>query len=153
MTPAQAIADARSLAKILRGASLAAPLKKCKEIVRGSIKGNFDSATAPDGGAWPKRKPWPGDDGHPLLDDTGFLKAAALGLGPGGFDEIEQRSMSIGIDTSVDQGGIPFADVHDHGIGRMPERHFFAATELALDECGEVIGDGMHEKLLAGNEK
>jgi hypothetical protein len=80
VTPKEAIADARSLGLILAAGNFAAPLRECKDLVRGSIKGNFDSATAPDGGAWPARKPRPGDDGHPLLDDTGFLKAAALCL-------------------------------------------------------------------------
>jgi len=150
VTPKEAIADARSLGLILAKGSFAAPLRECRGLVRGSIKGNFDSATAPDGAAWPARKPRPDDDGHPLLDDTGFLKAAALGLGPGGFDDVGSREMLIGIDTTVEEGGIPFADVHDLGLGKMPERHFFAATEAALDECGEVIGDAGLEKLLAG---
>jgi hypothetical protein len=151
VTPAQASADARSLAKIIAGGNFAAPLKECREVVRGDIKGSFDSESAPDGGAWPKRKPWPGDDGHPLLNDTGFLKAAALGQGPGSFEDLDGRSMSIGIDTSVDEGGIPFADIHDRGSSRMPERHFYAATEAGLDKCGEIIGDAGLEKLLAGS--
>lgn len=152
MTPQQAIADARSLAGILARGNFAAPLKTCREIVRGDIKGNFDGTSAPDGGAWPPRKPRKGDDGHPLLNDTGFLKAAALGLGPGGFEELSGREMSIGIDTDVDLGGIPGANAHDHGYppNNLPERHFFAATEAGLDECAEVIGDAGLEKLLAG---
>jgi len=152
VTPAEAIADARSMSATLARGNFAAPLRECKELVRGSIKGNFDGTTAPDGGAWPARKPRPGDDGHPLLNDTGFLKAAALGLGPGGFEELGGREMSIGIDTGVEMGGIPGANAHDHGYPdrNLPERHFFAATEVVLDECGEVIGDAGYEKLLAG---
>jgi len=152
VTPKEATADARSLGLILATGSFAAPLRECRGLVRGSIKGNFDSATAPDGAAWPARKPRPDDDGHPLLDDTGFLKAAALGLGPGGFDDVGSREMLIGIDTTVDEGGIPAANAHDLGYPEknLPERHFFAATEAALDECGEVIGDAGLEKLLAG---
>lgn len=155
MTPAQAIADARSLGAILAAGNFAAPLRECKTIVRESIKGNFDGTTAPDGGAWPARKPRPDDDGHPLLNDTGFLKAAALGLGPGGFEDVNAREMLIGIDTTVDEGGIPGANAHDHGLPErnLPERHFFAATEVALDQCGEVIGDAGLEKLLAGGGK
>ncbi len=154
MTPAQAIADARAMGAILAAGNFAEPLKVCRGIVRDSIKGNFDGTSAPDGGAWPPRKPRAGDDGHPLLDDTGFLKAAALGLGPGGFDELDARSMSIGIDTTVDEGGIPGANAHDLGdpSHNLPERHFFAATETALDECQEVLGDAGHEKLLAGGK-
>lgn len=152
MTPQEAIADCRGLRSLLASGTLAAPLKRCKEIVRASIKGNFDSQSAPDGSAWPARKPNPLDDGHPILDDTGFLKAAALGLGPGGFEDVGRREMEIGIDTTVDQGGIAAANAHDHGFAArgLPERHFFAATEAALEECGEVIGDGMHQLLLAG---
>ena len=152
MTPAEASADARSLARILASGNFAAPLRECRDVVRGDIKGNFDSASAPDGGAWPPRKPRKGDDGHPLLDDTGFLKAAALGQGAGGFEDLEARSMSIGIDTSVELGGIPGANAHDHGFPerKLPERHFYAATEAGLDKCGEIIGDAGHEKLLAG---
>ena len=153
MTPAQASADARSLAKILAGGNFAAPLKECREVVRGDIKGNFESESAPDGGAWPKRKPNKYDDGHPLLNDTGFLKAAALGQGAGSFEDLDGRSMSIGIDPSVDLGGIPGANAHDHGFPErnLPERHFYAATEAGLDKCGEIIGDAGLEKLLAGS--
>jgi hypothetical protein len=150
MTPAEAAADARSLAKILAQGNFAAPLRKCRQEVRASIYKNFDTATAPDGGAWAPRKPRKGDDGHPLLKDTLSLLAAATGQGPGAFEELSGREMSIGIDTTVDEGGIPFADVHDRGLGNMPERHFFAATEESLDTCGEIIGDAGLEKLLAG---
>lgn len=152
MTPAEAIADLRVLNGILRTGSFAVPLKECREIVRGDVRKNFESESAPDGAAWPKRKPNPHDDGHPLLDDTGFLKAAALGVGPGGFDDVNNRRLDIGIDKSVDLGGIIAADVHDLGLENMPERHFFAATEEGLDRCGEVIGDYGLEKLLAGGE-
>lgn len=156
MTPAEAIADLREITNIVNRGNLAPALEKCKDIVRRDIKQNFASSSAPDGAGWPPRKHI--GDGHPLLIDTGFLQAAALGLGPGGFDEIQAtgpaREMTIGIDKSVEMGGIPAAGVHNFGGGpqNMPEREFYAATEDGLDECADVIGDATYALLMGGGD-
>ena len=150
MTPAEAIADVRSIPVTLATVNLTAPLMKCREIVRREIAENFASQSAPGGVPWLPRKPRPDDDGHPLLDDTGFLKAAALGLGPGGFDDVQDREMVIGIDKGVRLGGIPAAQAHDRGNPdtNLPQRHFYASGEEGLAECGEVIGDAVYAELM-----
>ena len=143
MTPDEAIQFVREIPRNLGAVDLTRPLGDCREVVRSSIRENFANQSAPDGSAWQPRKPNPDDDGHPLLDDTGFLKAAALGLGPGGFDDLSSKAMSIGIDKSVDLGGIPGAQAHDRGnpSTNLPQRHFFAPNSEALDQCGEVLAD------------
>lgn len=148
MTNAEAIADLRNTTQIVNNGNLAPALAKCKDIVRRDIKQNFATSSAPDGAGWPPRKHI--GDGHPLLIDTGFLQAAALGLGPGGFDELERREVTIGNDKTVELGGIPGAGVHNFGGGRfnLPAREFFAATEAGLDECAEVIGDATYQQLM-----
>lgn len=143
MTPEEAIAEVRSIPEKLRGVDLTRPLGECRDVVREGIRENFANQSGPDGSAWPPRKPDPNDDGHPLLDDTGFLKAAALGLGPGGFDDLSSKEMQIGIDKSVDLGGIPGAQAHDRGnpSTNLPQREFFNPSAERLDECGEILGD------------
>lgn len=150
MTPDQAIADVRRIPVVLATANVAPALEKCKEVVRRDIAENFAAAAAPDGSSWPPRKPRKDDDGHPLLNDTGFLKAAALGLGPGGFDDVQGREVVIGIDKAVDLGGIPGAQAHDRGepSRNLPQRHFYAAQEDGLAECGEIIGDAVYAELM-----
>ena len=143
MTPDEAIQFVREIPRNLGAVDLTRPLGDCREVVRSSIRENFANQSAPDGSAWQPRKPNPDDDGHPLLDDTGFLKAAALGLGPGGFDDLSSKEMSIGIDKSVDLGGIPGAQAHDRGnpSTNLPQREFFSPNSEALDHCGEVLAD------------
>lgn len=141
MTPDEAIQFVREIPRNLGGVDLTRPLGDCREEVRKAIRENFANASGPDGSPWPPRKPRKDDDGHPLLDDTGFLKAAALGLGPGGFDDLSAKEMSIGIDKSVELGGIPGAQAHDRGNpeSNLPQRHFFAPNDNSLDACGEII--------------
>ena len=143
MTPDEAIQFVRDIPRNLGAVDLTRPLGECREAVRESIRQNFANQSAPDGTAWQPRKPNPDDDGHPLLDDTGFLKAAALGLGPGGFDDLSAKEMSIGIDKSVDLGGIPGAQAHDRGnpSTNLPQREFFAPSSEGLDQCGEILAD------------
>lgn len=149
MTPDEAIADVLSIPAKLAAVDLTAPLTQCRDAVREDISQNFAEQRGPDGSPWAPRKPNPHDDGHPLLDDTGFLKAAALGVGPGGFDEISSREMTIGIDKSVDLGGIPGAQAHDRGNpeSNLPQRHFYAPRSEGLDRCENIIADHVAEVL------
>ena len=141
MTPDEATQFVRDIPRNLGAVDLTRPLGECREAVRESIRENFANQSAPDGTGWQPRKPNPDDDGHPLLDDTGFLKAAALGLGPGGFDDLSSKEMQIGIDKSVDLGGIPGAQAHDRGnpSTNLPQREFFAPSSEGLDQCGEIL--------------
>lgn len=149
MNTAEAIADARRTNQLVEVGNLTPALAKCSQIVRGDIRENFNRRGAPDGGAWPPRKPWPGDDGHPLLEDTGYLRAAAQGTGPGGFGELAPREVTIGIDMTVDMGGIAAAAAHNFGNPdtNLPQREFFAATEEGLDRCADEIGDATMDML------
>lgn len=147
MTPDEAIDDLRAVLNVVNRVPLVDELTGCRDAVYGDVRQNFESRSAPDGGPWPPRKPRPDDDGHPLLEDTGFLRAAATGQGPGAINDVQARELVVGVDDTVELGGIPGAAVHNYGYGNIPERHFMAAREETLDRCGEIIGDGVLERI------
>lgn len=154
LTPQAAVAELRSMRTFLARAPLTAEMRTARDIIHDSVSGNFANETAPDGPAWAPRKD-PGD-GHPILHETGALEAAATGVGPGAINDVQGRSVDVGVDQdSVDLGGIPGARAHNEGdpSRNLPQREFMAPTEEALDRIGEVIGDGVAgrlDALLAG---
>lgn len=100
------------------GQDLRVPLRECAEIVHNDIGTNFREAISPDGESWPARR----DEGflHPLLDLSGSLKDAATGQGAGGITRIDANTLCIGVDASIDQGGLPGAFVHQFGATIVP---------------------------------
>lgn len=149
VTPEQAMKELAAFPQALASAQVPQAMEKSAKVIRESIASNFDQQRAPDGGAWQPRKPRPGDDGHPLLRETGALLAAATGSGSGAITEISGREMTIGIDTGVDLGGIPGAAAHHFGYPprNLPQREFYAATEEKLNQVGDIIGDSVFEKI------
>ena len=96
MTPDEAIQFVREIPEKPRRRRPRALLGIVARRLGKAIRENFANASGPDGSPWPpaSRKD---DDGHPPRR-YGFLKAAALGLRPGGFDDLSAKEMTIGID-------------------------------------------------------
>ncbi len=148
-TPQEAARSAARVGRMVAEDSVRDGLIEARGKVLESIGGNFASQSEPDGGPWPPRKPNKHDDGHPILDDTGALKAAATGVGPGAINEVSARELVVGVDKSVELGGIPGVAAHNFGYppNNLPERHFLSATEATLDECEDVIGDWLEGEI------
>ena len=116
------------------GRDLREPLRECADIIHTDIGTNFREAISPDGESWPPRK----DEGftHPLLDLSGSLKAAATGEGTGAVTRIEDTTLAIGVDASVEEGGLPGAFVHQFGATIYPVK----AKKLSwLNSAGERV--------------
>lgn len=131
--------EMRALAGRLQSQSLSGPLTACLQIIREGIAGNF-SASAGSRGGWPMRKD---DKPHPLLQEDGSLLAAATGKGPGAVAEVGDRELAVGVDKSVDVGGIRGAAVHNFGFGPIPQREYLWAPDDTLDRVAEVLADGV----------
>ena len=111
------------------------------DIIRRGIADNFSMEQTADGIGWPARKRI--GDGHPLLDDTGALKAASLGEGPGAVERIvDGCELQLGVEK-IDLGGLPGAAVHQFGYPdkNIPQREYLAMSEATIDETVEAIAD------------
>ena len=98
-------------------------------VINQSTRDNFNSSADPDGGSWPPRKHI--GDGHPLLMDTGKLLQAATGGGSGHIERMEPNGIVVGVDGAT----VPYAGIHNDGMGgRMPQREY-----LGLDEEGQNV--------------
>lgn len=118
-------------------------LEQCHQEVNQAHRDNFTSSASPEGIAWPARKPRRGDDGHPLLMETGAMLQAATGGGAGHVGRVGNRTMEAGIDTSIQQGGIPGARAHEFGYPErnLPARPWLGASEKHLEACDNFIAD------------
>ena len=151
------------------GRDLTPAMTECAEIIHADIRTNFENAITPDGQAWPARK----DQGfsHPLLDLSGSLMDAATGEGPGAVTRISADGLDIGVDASVDQGGLPGAFVHQFGATiypvtkqylswinsdgdrvfaksvTIPAREYLGFSTTSADLCTEAIADQCMEGL------
>jgi phage gpG-like protein len=151
------------------GTDLTPAMKECAEIVHTDIRTNFQEAVTPDGVAWAPRK----DEGfsHPLLNLSGALMDAATGEGAGAITRIGPDSLEIGVDASVDEGGLPGAFVHQFGATilpvtkrflswlnssgervfakqvTIPPREYLGFSPDASDRCTEAIADHVMEGL------
>ncbi len=116
-------------------------------IIRQFTEERFDTATSPDGAAWPVRKFFPGDDGHPLLVDTGALAAAAIGQGTGAMEQLSRRELMVGIDGSV----IEYAAAQNYGYppNNLPQREFFGIDEddEVVDQLEELLSDYVYTEI------
>ena len=126
---------------------LAEAFRDWRQVVLDSIDQNFLTASGPDGATWPPRAH--AGDGHPLLIETGSLRIAATGRGPGHVTFWHPLEFSIGIDKNVQLGGIPGAAVHNFGYPpfNIPQREYLAPTEGALDVCEQIIADAVSGQL------
>lgn len=151
------------------GRKLAPAMTQCEVIVHAGIADCFARQGGPEGEVWPPRKDPAGK--HPLLDESGALKAAATGKGPGAVTRIADDSLEIGVDASVEQGGLPGAFVHQFGatirpvsklflswvdpLGQrifakqvtIPARPYLGFSVDTADRCCEVLADGALEQL------
>lgn len=83
----------------------------------------FSRRVTPDGRRWPPRVD---DEPHPLLERSGAMRRSI------GVREVGDRGVTIGTH------GVPYASVHQHGSGRVPQRQFLGWGEgdlgdLAID--------------------
>jgi len=115
-------------------------------IVQAGIVGNFAEAVGPDGARWPARVD---NLPHPELVDTTALAMAATGQGPGVIKRVVGgNTIQVGVDKSVDLGGIPGAAVHNFGYPKkgIPQREWLYANATVLDDAAELIArDGVTE--------
>ena len=148
------------MADRIENAGLADVLRDCAEPLRRGFGENFEAAEDQGGASWPPRKLDPLHPGsqergsnplapprtHPLLRETGALWAAATGHGAGAVERAEDRVLEVGIDKSVQLGGIPGAAVHNFGYApfQIPAREYLYASDDTLDECQEIVADGAY---------
>lgn len=133
-------------ARRFEGESLETPLRQCLPVLLEGYENNILRAEGPTGEAWPPHTPetvrrmGP----HPLLIWHGHLIEAVRDTGsPGNVHDIEDqgRTLVTGVLTSV----IEYAAVHQWGCAEknIPPRTYVYATESVLDQCGEVLADGV----------
>ncbi|MFA5752634.1 MAG: hypothetical protein WC910_06165 [Bacteroidales bacterium] len=111
-------------------------LQRCLPVVKEGVSANFEGSVDPDGNPWPPRKIE--GDGHPLLIQSGELKAAATG---GHIAEVNKDELRIGVDKGAGGGGIPGAGSHNYGYGAVPQREFMGLNEEYLDKCQDILAE------------
>ena len=97
-------------------------LMGCVPIVRAGVAENFARQGAPSM-AWPQRKDI--GDGHPLLDATGKLKAAATTDSEGSVARVvDGNELQVGVEAA-NEGSLAGALVHQYGATIRPVRKKF----------------------------
>lgn len=121
-----------ALATMPMGETLAA----AKTLVHRSIRGGFNSSLDPQTGTpWaPRVRYYP----HPILMKSGAMMQAATGGGAGAIQRITERTLTVGVLTSV----IHYAPKHQFGEGGMVARPFVGVDRDTLSAIGEVVADG-----------
>lgn len=127
------------LAEGFEAAPITDTMTACADIMRQSVRDNFNSQATPDGQNWPARK-IPGD-GHPLLMDKGPLLQAATGGGAGQIEIIQGREVEMGVDGRV----IPYAATHNFGDAdrNIPSREYAGLKPDHENACEQLIADGL----------
>lgn len=124
------------------GQDMTPVLDAARPIILADVGQSFGSAVGPTGESWPERKDPSGN--WPLLCDTGDLKAAATGRGAGKVDRVvEGNTLELGVDKSVDLGGIPGAAVHNFGYPprNISQREWAGVQERTVDLLAEQAAD------------
>jgi hypothetical protein len=130
----------------LQSADLGASMNECLPLLSEGFARNFLNQAGSTGGGWPARKRV--GDGHELLNETGALAGATQVGGSGNVSETTGRTLAIGVDKSVRDGGIPGAAAHNFGYPDKnipPQREFLYADDETLDRMAETIADGALE--------
>ena len=145
-------AELAEIGRRLSEASLDAPLGECVPVLRAGVSDNFEAAVGSDGTPWPPRKlnasrvvPVSGLD-ESLLVDTGPLRDAAAGDGAGAVARIlGGRTLLVGVDKSVHEGGLPGAAAHNfgHPPGNLSQREYLYAPPVVLDRTVVVLAEGV----------
>lgn len=108
------------------------------EKVREGIAENFDQARSPDGKPWAPRKgayPWP------ILVKTGEMKASMCDAGGNGYVIVEDTALTVGSQDEKYR-------FHEDGTSRMAARPSAGLTDQREEELGEIIADGILDKVL-----
>jgi phage gpG-like protein len=130
------------------GADVKPALAASKSIALDGVRQSFMDASSPSGQAWPARKRI--GDGHPLLRESGALLEAAAGTGPGHVDRIENGDTQVlGVDKSVERGGIPGAAVHQFSFPprNIPARPYEGFSNQTLDRMEPAIANALADQL------
>jgi phage gpG-like protein len=114
-------------------------------LVLQKVRDNFNSSATPDGQNWPERKPRKGDDGHPLLIESGDMMQAAVGQGQGHLHLNAGRGLILGVDGQV----IPYAAAQNFGYppNNLPSREYYGINEETELACVDPIRDAVTEKV------
>lgn len=131
------------MARRLREEPLDETFRAMLSPLRQGFANNFERRVGSTGMAWPPRKD---SLDHPLLILSGALLAAVTGTGAGSIEVIEARELRVGVDKSVDIGGIPGAAVHNFGFPdrNIPQREYLYASADTLDQCAAVLVEGAY---------
>lgn len=114
-------------------------------VLRQGIDRHFQQRATPGGSSWPQRKD---RKPHPLLEETGTLRAASTTEGAvGHIERLEGDTLTLGVDKTIDQGGLPGAAVHQYGYPprNIPQRQYLGFSEETADRSAEVVGDKLME--------
>ena len=120
-----------------------------EEILRMGIDDNFNNQATADGVSWPARKRI--GDGHPLLDDTGALKAAAIGEGAGSVSRVVGGDeLQIGVEK-IELGGLMGTAVHQYGYPErnIPQREYLSISDDTADQAADLVLDRIFEEIFA----
>ena len=149
----QVEADVAETVQLLERGDLFEAFQECREEILDSVDENFQRRGSPDG-PWPPRAD---NLPHPLVEESGALRAAATGHGPGHVTVWEDRGFYVGVDVGAaptaaatngaDLGGVPGAGVHQFGLAPVPARPFMDPAEDALERCETIIADALDRLL------
>lgn len=118
-------------------------------VFRGEFKSNYDRGGSALG-AWPPHSPVTvaRHGPHPLLILSGaMMQSTIVATAPGHVFQIQTRAFGTGVDKSV----IPYAGVQQFGFGRVPPRPYLVASEAAVEEAAEIVGEAL-TRIVAGVE-
>lgn len=121
------------------GVPLRPAVEMCKEVLLMAIDDCFLRRQNPSGTPWPGRKD---SKPHPLLEESGALRAAATSQAPGHIEEITDHSATVGVEK-IELGGLMGALAHQFGYakGNIPKREFLGISTDAMDICAEETAD------------
>jgi len=114
-------------------------------VLRKGIDDHFSARSTPAGNKWPRRKD---NKPHPLLEETGTLRAAAATENATGhIERVENDTLTLGVDKAIDEGGLPGAAVHQYGYppGNIPQRQYLGFSEKTTDRSTDVVADKLAE--------
>lgn len=127
-------------------------LRACRNVLLNATDENFQRRSSVVNGSWPARKD---NKPHPLLEETGSLRKAATGRGPGHVTVWYPDGFEYGVDRAIKRpkqvrgghkrslGGIAGAAVHNFGYParNIPQREFMTPNDNALNEVADIIAE------------
>ena len=145
------MAEMQTIATAFRTASLATAMDEVGMIIQEGFLDNFSRESGPEGG-WQAIQPRGRSAARPgttdtILADSGALLAAASGDHTASIRRVMDgnRTVEVGVDKSVKQGGIPGAAAHNFGFryanSTLPQREWLYATDTVLDKATKKLAD------------